>query len=461
MSHSISKVGIRAETMHRFERRVPIIPDHMKELGKSHGIQFVVQRSPIRIFKADEFREAGAEIVTELGDNTPVVFGVKQMPTDFFSPEHTYVFFSHVIKGQRGNMNMLKAMMDRNCTLIDYEKIIGGDGNRLVAFGRFAGIAGMTDTLYVLGRRLEEEEGIRNPFSVVKQTIWYRDLNEVKKQIRLIGEDIHKNGLPSSLNPLIVGITGHGRCAQGALEIFDLLNPKEVKPNDLLKSGFIGGLSNKEVYKAVFERVGLNGRYIRKDRKPSSEQDFENDPYAYETAIPNYLHLFTLLIHNAFWKSPQPSLVTKDLLLSLQGSTKNHLRVIGDISCDVWPTGPMESTVKGTEVEQPFYVFNPADGEINPGWLGSGVVVNALETMPCELPYDASVTFSNMLFPFIPGIVKADYSREYDLGILSLPESVRPAVILWNGNLTPDYLSNQDIIEGLKEYAGEFHDPNV
>jgi alpha-aminoadipic semialdehyde synthase len=64
----------------------------------------------------------------------------------------TYCFFSHVIKAQPENMGLLDAVLAKRTRLIDYECITDtGDrkGTRLVAFGRYAGIAGMVDVLQV------------------------------------------------------------------------------------------------------------------------------------------------------------------------------------------------------------------------------------------------------------------------------------------------------------------------
>jgi alpha-aminoadipic semialdehyde synthase len=60
-------------------------------------------------------------------------------------------YFSHTIKAQKANMNALDHILENNIRLIDYEKICDSEGKRLVAFGRFAGLAGMIDFLSGLG----------------------------------------------------------------------------------------------------------------------------------------------------------------------------------------------------------------------------------------------------------------------------------------------------------------------
>ena len=84
-------------------------------------------------------------------------------------------------------MPMLKKMMDLKCNLIDYEKIVDERGYRLVFFGRFAGLAGMIDTLWAFGRRLNFKN-IDTPFNEIKQTIHYKSLNEIKEHLEKIGK---------------------------------------------------------------------------------------------------------------------------------------------------------------------------------------------------------------------------------------------------------------------------------
>ena len=57
------------------------------------------------------------------------------------------MFFSHVIKAQPYSMPLLDMILQKNISLYDYECITEkglDDTKRLVAFGRFAGQAGIT-----------------------------------------------------------------------------------------------------------------------------------------------------------------------------------------------------------------------------------------------------------------------------------------------------------------------------
>lgn len=125
-------------------------------------MNFVVVYSFFFIFKS--FLEAGAIISEDISDAS-VIFGVKQIPIDALIPGKTYCFFSHTIKAQSDNMPLLDAILEKNIRLIDYERIIDESGQRQVAFGRYAGVAGMINILHGLGLRLLAL-GHHTPFTV-------------------------------------------------------------------------------------------------------------------------------------------------------------------------------------------------------------------------------------------------------------------------------------------------------
>ena len=79
-------------------------------------LDIVVQTSPKRVFSDEAYRQAGARVEDHLHDCS-VILGVKEIPEHLFEPGKTYVFFSHVIKGQPYNMPMLRKMMELGCNL--------------------------------------------------------------------------------------------------------------------------------------------------------------------------------------------------------------------------------------------------------------------------------------------------------------------------------------------------------
>ena len=144
-----SRIGIRREDKYDWERRTPLTPQDAKELADKHGIKFIAQISPNRVFGDKAYQQAGITVAQDLS-SCPVVLGIKEIPIEALNPETTYVFFSHTIKGQSFNMPMLRHMLSLNCTLIDYEKITDDNGRRLIFFGNYAGLVGMIESLWAM-----------------------------------------------------------------------------------------------------------------------------------------------------------------------------------------------------------------------------------------------------------------------------------------------------------------------
>lgn len=426
-------IGIRREDKNPWEKRVPLIPSHGKELMQKYAIEIWIQPSSIRVFPDEAYSREGVRVTEDLSP-CPMILAVKEIPLDVFQEGKAYVFFSHTIKGQPQNMPMLKKMMDLKCTLIDYEKIVDEKGQRLVFFGRQAGQAGMIDTLWALGQRLEKE-GFPTPFSRLFPTHRYGSLVEAKEQIQQAGWQIHKIGLDKSLVPLICGFTGYGHVSRGAQEIFDLLPYEELDPRRIVSFVENRQFSGNKVYKVVFKEEHLV--------KPKSDslsfdlQDYYANPQNYVPIFETYLPYVTILVNCIYWSPKYPRFVTKKFLKELFSKQEQpRLRVVGDISCDVG--GSVECTVKCTSPDNPVYVYDPLKGEASDGFEGKGPVILAVDNLPAEMPLESSVFFSQTLMPFIPDITRADFSK--DFSECGLPEPVRKAVILYRGELTPDYI---------------------
>jgi len=433
-----SSIGIRREDKSKWERRVPIVPDHVYQLREEHGIQVLVQPSGIRIFPDRAYREVGARIEEDLSP-CPVVFGVKEIPSDLFDPGHTYIFFAHVIKGQPHNMPMLQSLLDRGCQLIDYEKVTDEQGRRLIFFGHHAGLAGMIDTLWALGRRLDWE-GTANPFEDLQQTYRYDDLSDAKDAISALGYRIVRQGLPKPITPLICGFAGYGHVFHGANEIIDLLPVEEIAPEQVADVAQNSSVRNA-VYKVVFkeehtvEPISPDGSF--------ELQDYYDHPEKYRSCFDAYLPHLTLLVNCVYWEQKYPRLVTKQDLRELyRASEQPRLRVIGDISCDI--EGAIEATVTCTEPGAPVYVYDPFEDRAIPGVTGEGPVILAVDILPSELPREASTYFSSVLMDYVPAIAKADYALPFEA--LDLPPEIKRALIVHRGELTPSYRYLEDYL---------------
>lgn len=421
-------LGIRREDKNKWERRVPITPDHAKELKEKHNIEILIQPSQIRVFTDKEYQQAGA-IVNEDISKSNVVFAVKEIPNNFFVPGKTFLFFSHTIKGQKKNMPMLKKMMEQGCNLIDYEKITDEQNRRLVFFGRYAGIAGMIDTLWAYGQRIKWR-GIDTPLSQIKQTIHYKNLDDAKEHIESIGNKIRDAGIPDLLTPMVVGFAGYGNVSRGAQEILDLLPVDEIRPKQL--EAIHENFSDKVIYKIVFKEEDMVEPVYTE--KAFNLQEYYSNPHLYRSVFQQYIRRLSILMNCIYWDEKYPRLITK-YFLEENYTGQMKLQVVGDISVDV--NGAIEFTEKSTSPGNPVFVYNPVRQDIIDGSTGSGVAVMAVDNLPCELPGESSKAFSDSLLRFIPSIIKADYS--VDFKSLDLPPEIKKAVILHHGKLTPDY----------------------
>jgi alpha-aminoadipic semialdehyde synthase len=431
-----NKVGIRYEDRFELERRVAITPALLKQLKEKEGLEFFVEKSEKRIFTDEEFAAAGAEIVDDVRPHTPVIFGVKEMPSGYFEPNKTYIFFSHTIKGQAYNMPLLKEMIEKKINLIDYEKIANDNGQRLIFFGHFAGLAGMINSLWSLGLRLKAK-GYDTPFAKLKQAYRYSSLEEVKAVISQIGFEIARDGLPQELNPLVIGFTGYGNVSKGAQEIAALLPLKEISPAELLKLKKQNNPTNV-LYKVVFKEKDLAKRI---DGSAFELQDYYSHPEKYEGTFEQYIPEITILMNCMYWDARYPKLITKEYLQSKYDENTHSLMVIGDVTCD--PGGSIECTYDCTLIEDPVFVYDPKTAKVTKGAGGEGILVMAVDILPSELPRESSEAFSSALAKYVAAIVRADYSKSFDE--LELPAPMKRALILHNGEFTPDF-------QYMKEY---------
>jgi saccharopine dehydrogenase (NAD+, L-lysine-forming) len=425
-------IGIRREDKNPWERRSPLIPTHVREIIRNNPIDIRLQPSTIRVFPDEDYQQEGARIEEDLS-SCSIILAIKEIPLHFFKRDKVYVFFSHTIKGQPYNMPMLKKMMELDCTLIDYERIADKRGQRLLFFGEQAGQAGMIDTLWALGQRLNHEK-TENPFDPIKQAFHYESLVEAKEEIERIGWRIHEKGLHPSLVPLVCGFMGYGHVSQGAQDILDLLPFEEIQPGNITSLFKEKNYASNKLYKAVFKEENLV-----EPREPNGTfelQHYYDHPQKYRSVFDPYLPFLTILVNCIFWTPDYPRFVTKKSLKKLFLENANaRLRVIGDISCDV--EGSVEITVRSTTPDNPVFVYDLEKDEAKDGVEGKGPVIMAIDNLPAEISLESSVFFSTMLKTLIPSLAAADFSGEFKT--CGLPDSVKKAVILFRGKLTPDY----------------------
>jgi len=423
-------LGIRREDKNEWERRVPLTPDHVGRLRAAEDLSIHVQTSPFRAFSADDYRAAGATVTGDLSACS-IVVGVKEIPVEHLVRDQAYLFFSHTTKGQAHNMPMLRRLLELGCTLLDYEQIADHDGRRLIFFGRHAGYAGMIDTLWSLGRRLEIE-GIATPFSEIRPAHEYDSLAHAREQIATIGDKIRAGGIPTELRPMIFGFAGTGNVSLGAQEILDLLPFVELGPGDLADGLPAAAAERNAVFKFV---IDLDQRFKKKGGGPVTLEGLSNHPEQYVNATLQWLPHLTVLVNGMFWVKALPRLLTLDELRTMWRSGElARLKVIGDIACDI--DGAIEATVKATTPADPVFVYDVDRGPVD-GFEGNGPVVLAVDNLPAELPRESSQDFGDTLMPFVPALARCDWNRPFD--VLELPPELERAIIAHRGALSPRF----------------------
>ena len=148
----MTKIGIIREGKVPIDRRVPLTPQQAKHVKDNFDVEVVVQTSDIRCFTDDDYRNADLPIVDSVED-CDIILGVKEVPIDKLIPNKTHFFFSHTIKKQDYNRNLLRSILDKKIRLVDWETLTNENGNRVIAFGRWAGIVGAYNGIWTYGKR--------------------------------------------------------------------------------------------------------------------------------------------------------------------------------------------------------------------------------------------------------------------------------------------------------------------
>jgi len=431
------KIGIVKEKKNAWERRVPLTPADIKTLITSQGVEFIIQPSRQRIFSDDDFRAAGAVVKDDLSE-CDLIFGIKEIKIADLIPEKTYLYFSHTIKGQPYNMPMLQKVLKLRCTLLDYERMVDDNNHRLIYFSYHAGVAGTIESLWAYGERLAWE-GIPSLFRKIKQCFRYDDQAAAEKAFASLGKEISKNGLPRVLTPLVIGITGYGNVSRGVQHMLGFLPVERVEPDDLPGLHQRNSGMNDRIFQVVFKEKHMVAPLTA--GQSFDLQDYYQNPEKYRADFEKYLPELDILINASFWDTTYPVHVSKAALKTLFYSEyQPRLRVIGDISCDV--EGGIECTTRVTDPGNPVYVYQPAEDNVKDGVEGNGPVIMAVDNLPSELPKDASNYFSSVLKTIVPDLAAANWQVSFD--DLSLPETLKRAVIVYQGRLTEDYRYLED-----------------
>lgn len=399
------KVGILRETKNPPDKRVPITPALAVTLQeKFPNVELFIQPSDIRCYNDEEYQYLNLNMKEDLSD-CDILIGVKEVDYKTLIPNKTYLFFAHVGKKQPYNRVLLQEILDKKIKLVDYEYLTDVQGNRIVAFGRWAGIVGAYNGL--------RARGLRTDYFELKPAHQCKDMDEMFAGLKMI-----------KLKPIKILVTGGGRVAMGAMETLRVLNLKEVSPEDFL---------NKTFDEAVICRIDPEHYVKRKDGADFEYKHFFENPAEYESTFKPYTKVTDIFIPCHFWDPNSPVFMTKEDYLE----PDFNITVVADVSCDV--DGPVPSTVRASTIADPFYGYNPETGKdetpfVNP----KNISVMAVDNLPGELPRNASSDFGQGLIDEVfPSLVGEDSK-----------EIVKRASITEGGKLTDRYSYLQDYADG-------------
>ena len=173
-------------------------------------------------------------------------------------------------------------------------------------------------------------------------------------------------------------------------------------------------------------------------------QDYYDHPERYEGHFDEHLTHLDVLVNTISWDQRYPRLLTREWARrQFRAGPAPRLKIVGDISCDI--AGSVELTVEVTHPDAPCFVYDPEAEAIRNGVEGPGLVVMAVDNLPCELPADASKAFGDALLPFVAQVAKADF--EAPLAQIELPAAIARSLITHHGELTPDYQYLREFVD--------------
>ena len=372
------KIGILREGKTPPDRRVVLSPDQCAQFKQQYpDVNLVVQPSKIRCFSDVQYLSKSIKLQEDLSD-CDILMGVKEVQIKDLVAEKTYLYFSHTIKEQHYNRQLLKKMLELNIRMVDYEVLTDINGKRVIGFGRYAGIVGCYNGFLAIGKRTGRFE--------LKPAYMCKDRKEMELELKKIN-------LPKTK----IIITGAGRVGNGILELINIIGIKEVSKDDFLNQNFD---------EAVYVHLNTMDYNTRIDGKKASKSDFYNNPKAYKSNFMRFAKQAEFFIAGHYHAANSPFLFTR-----LDAKSKDFkINTVADISCDI--DGPVASTIRCSTISDPIYGYNPFT-EIEDDYKKQDVItVMAVDNLPCELPKDASIGFGeNLLKYIIPNLLGDDINN--------------------------------------------------
>jgi len=412
------KACIRREIKNDWERRAPLTPAAVAELARQE-IPIWIEPCGIRVHSDEAYRAAGA-LFLDSADEADVVLGIKEPTPESIQPGQVHVAFSHTIKGQPYNMPLLQRFLDRGATLIDYETMKDDAGKRIIAFGRYAGIAGAVETFAAAGRKLAQKSSVSR-LTRIQRPFEYGTVERVEAAFRELAE-----GFDEDLRVVVVGT---GKVGRGSEEVCRWLGLPLIEPARLLEAPrgpWVCVLGTADI---VAARNG--GPYDKGEYRQHGVARYRS------VFAERFLGKFNVLLQTPYWEDKYPRLLTREEMLQHKAALPS---LIGDISCDI--NGSLASTLRESTIDDPVYTYRPESHTAFDGISWEGPTVMAIDHLPCELAQDATADFSRVLATLVPEIARMDLSKS--LETCGLSPLLQRATIVYKGRLTPEYAYLED-----------------
>lgn len=400
----IMKFALIKERKSPPDRRVVFSPQALEKLKTNFPeAELVVESSDIRVFKDSEYSDLGFKISEDVSD-ADVMLGVKEVPIDALIPNKQYFFFSHTIKKQPYNRDLLRAVLNKNITLYDHETIVNKNNTRLIGFGYYAGVVGAYNGFRAYGLKF-------GSFNLPKAE-HLKDRDELNAELDEI-----------KVPKMKIVLTGTGKVGSGAKEILDHLKVREVSVDEYL---------NNDFDEAVYVQIDVLDYNARKDGQDLDKSDFYNNAEEYNSTFMKFAKVSDVFIAGHFFGDGAPYLFTRE-----DAKSKDfNIKLVADISCDI--DGPVASTIRPSTIADPIYGYN-AQTESEVDYKDeNAIVVMAVDNLPCELPNNASRGFG---FMFLKHVIPAFFNDDKN-GVLARAKMTE------NGKLTKRFMYLQDYVDG-------------
>lgn len=401
------KIGIIKERKNPPDNRVPLSPSVCASII-SNGIEVVVEPSDDRCFKNNEYEIAGVPLSGDLS-HCDVLMGVKEVPIANLVSGKTYFFFSHTIKEQPYNRKLLQNIMKKDIKMIDYEALTDSTGNRVIAFGKFAGMVGAHNGLWTYAQRTNTFEIPR-----MKDLSGYEEAKQVYNKI--------------DFPPMKIVLTGSGRVSSGAAQVLTDMGIKKIEPRDFLK---------KEFSYPVFTQLDCKDYVKARNNTPFEKSEFYKFPNRFESIFLPYTKVADIMVNGIFYDKNAPAFFTKENMKS----PDFNIKVIADVTCDIAPESSIPSTLYASTIADPVFGYNPKTEAEAPPYTDEVVDVMSIDNLPNELARDASEKFGNTFLNLVLNELKKGTDSRM----------IKDAMVTSNGQLTEKFKYLTDYVsEGME-----------